>query len=189
MLALYAPIISIALFVLAGAVAYLFIFGFVWGAGYYPTPKNEILIAGELLDPKPGSTIYDLGSGFGKVVMTLASKYRYARFVGVDIDPLKYWWSVFEARRRGLEGNVTILRRNLLQVDLSDASGIFIFLSADTRIMRDLHKKILREVKPGTHIVSYVHKFKSWAPSLERGNVRLYVVPPKDLRDSEGKPS
>ncbi|HZW56682.1 MAG TPA: class I SAM-dependent methyltransferase [Nitrososphaerales archaeon] len=170
------PIISIALFVFAGAIAYLFVFGFVWGAGYSPTPKKEILAAGELLDPKPGSIVYDLGSGFGRVVMTLGSKYRETRFVGVDIDPLKYWWSASEVKRRDLTRNVAIIRRNLLQVDLSDASGIFIFLSADTKIMTELQKKIARETRPGTRVVSYIHKFRSWTPTQERGNVRLYVV-------------
>jgi len=42
--------------------------------------------------------------------------------------------------------------------------------------MTELQKKIARETRPGTRVVSYIHKFRSWTPTQERGNVRLYVV-------------
>src|SRR5208283_5692092 len=132
------PLLSIALFVVAGILTYLFVVGFIWGAGYYPTPKKEIINAGELLEIKPGSTIYDLGCGFGKVVFTLARRYPESKFIGVDIDPVKTRWCNFAVRFGGFSNRVKIIRQNILRVDLSDATGVYIFLSNETRIMARL---------------------------------------------------
>ena len=171
------PLLSIALFAVAGVLTYLFIFGFVWGAGYYPSPKKEILEAGDLLEIKAGSTIYDLGCGFGKVVFTLARRYPDTKFVGVDIDPLKISWCKLVVRLEGLSNQVRIVRRNMLQVNLSEGSGVYVFLTEETKIMEYLKEKMFREMKPGTRVVSYVHKFHSWEPSVQKGSLRLYVIP------------
>ena len=128
------PLVSIVLFVIAGILTYLFVVGFIWGAGYYPSPKKEIINAGVLLDIKPGSTIYDLGCGFGKVVFTLAKKYPESKFVGVDIDPVKTRWCNFALKLNGLS-QVRIIRQNILRANLSDASGVYIFLSEETKII------------------------------------------------------
>ncbi|MHB8568185.1 MAG: methyltransferase [Nitrososphaerales archaeon] len=168
------PVISIFLFSLAIVIAYLFVSGFIWGAGYYPTPKREIDNAGYLLDPKPGTSIFDLGCGFGKVVVMLAAKYPEANFVGVEVDPLKYLWCKMMINLHHLDNRVRVVRENLLDVDISSASGIFVFLSEETSIMEKLQKKIMKEAKPGIKVVSYVHKFRSWEPSAQKGRARLY---------------
>lgn len=174
-------LISIFLFGLSAVLSYLFIFGFIWGAGYYPTPSKEIDNAGELLEPKKGSEIYDLGCGFGKVIFRLARKYPEAKFIGVDVDPLKYAWCRIAIHFSHLGGRVTILRKNLLDVDLSNATGIFVFLSEETSIMEHLKEKIFSETSPGTRIASYIHRFKSWKPSEEKGSVSLYIVTQKEV--------
>jgi SAM-dependent methyltransferase len=171
------PLLSIALFIAAGIMTYLFVVGFIWGAGYYPTPNKEIINAGELLEIKPGSTIYDLGCGFGKVVFTLAKRYPESKFLGVDIDPVKTGWCNFAVKLSGFSGRVRIIRQNILGVDLSDATRVYIFLSEETRIMEHLREKMFDEMKPGSLVVSYVHRFQSWEPSAQKGDLRLYIVP------------
>ena len=171
------PLVSIVLFTVGGVMTYLFVIGFIWGAGYFPTSKKEILRAGELLEIKPGTTTYDLGCGFGKVVFTLSKRYPESKFVGVDIDPLKTGWSRFAVRLGGFSSRVIIIRQNLLHVDLSDVSRVYIFLSEETGIMERLKEKMLNEMKPGSLVVSYVHKFQSWQPSAQTGDLRLYIIP------------
>ena len=171
------PLVSIVLFAVAGIMTYLFVVGFIWGAGYYPTPKKEIIKAGELLDIRAGSTIYDLGCGFGKVVFTLAKRYPESKFVGVDIDPVKTGWCNFAIRLGGFSSRVRIIRQNILRVNLSDATGVYIFLSQETRIMEYLKEKMFNDMKPGSSVVSYVHRFQSWEPSAQNGDLRLYIVP------------
>ena len=171
--AIFSPL-SLLLFLLAGVLAYFFLGGFIWGAGFQPTPRSEVEKAGEMLGLKDGMVVYDLGSGFGEVVIQLAKKYP-IRCVGVEIDPLKSWWSKQLVKRNHLEDRIEIVKKNLLEVDLSRADAIFVFLSGGTKIMEELKKKIFAEMKSGTKIVSYAHKFgDDWLPSQEIGDLRLY---------------
>ena len=169
------PLISIGLFALAGVLAYMFVSGFIWGAGYYPTSKKEIDSAVELLDLKEGSTFFDLGSGFGRMIISVAERYP-VNCVGVEIDPLKCAWSRFIIARKKLVGRVKVVRGDLISADISAANGIFVFLSNETNIMDRLQGKITREAAHGTRIVSYIHKFKNWVPVDSRGSLYLYTV-------------
>lgn len=170
------PLASVVLFVLSGLIAYFFFSGFIWGAGYYPTSKKEINKIVELLRLEEGSELYDLGSGFGGIIISISEKYDF-HCVGVEIDPLKCWWMNLRIRVKKLEDKVSVIRGNLLSTDLKDADGIFIFLSNGTKIMHRLQEKILRETKPGTRIVSYIHPFDSWKPEKVDGKLYLYSVP------------
>ncbi len=170
------PLVSLLLFGLGIFLAYFFLSGFIWGAGYYPTPKKEIDHIAKLLNLKEGSTFYDLGSGFGGMIISMAERYNVS-CVGVEIDPLKCWWSNMAIRSKKLSRRVSILQENLLDADLQNAERIFIFLSPETRIMARLQEKIFAESKPGTRIVSYVHRFQGWKAEQSLGELHLYCVP------------
>jgi SAM-dependent methyltransferase len=169
------PLVSLAFFVLAGAVAYFFLGGFIWGAGYYPTSRKEIERVAQLLELREGSVFYDLGSGFGRMIIAMAERYD-VHCVGVEIDPVKYWWTKLMVRLKNLAGRVTVLHKNLRNADLRNAEKIFIFLSPETDIMSKLKEKILSECKPGTRIVSYVHRFQDWPAEQSAGELSLYSV-------------
>ena len=51
-----------------------------------PTPQVVVDRMLDLAHVKPGETVYDLGSGDGRVLITAAQKYG-ARAVGIEIDP------------------------------------------------------------------------------------------------------
>ena len=110
-------------------------------------------------------------------MFTLAKRYPESKFVGVDIDPIKTSWCNFAIRFNGFSNQVKIIRQNILGLDLSDATGAFIFLSDETRIMQHLREKMFNEMKPGSLVVSYVHKFQSSEPSAQKGDLRLYIIP------------
>lgn len=169
------PAISIGLFALAGLLAYLFVSGFIWGAGYYPTSKKEIDATIKLLNLKEGSTFFDLGSGFGRMIISVAERYP-VNCVGVEIDPLKCAWSRFMITRKRLSDRVKVIRGDLISADIGSANGIFVFLSNETSIMSKLQDKIRRETAQGTRIVSYIHKFKDWVPEESRDSLYLYTV-------------
>ena len=44
---------------LAAVMAYYFLSGFIWGAGYAPTSRKEIEKVARFLDLKAGKTFYD----------------------------------------------------------------------------------------------------------------------------------
>ena len=179
------PIQSLILFGIAIFVAYFFLSGFIWGAGYYPTSRKEIDALGSLVDLNKNSTVYDLGSGYGRMIIGIAEKYG-AKTIGIEIDPIKCWWTKMMIARRHLRGRVRVIRGNMLNANLSNADCVFIFLSEETKIMAKLHDKMFREMKPGSSVISFVHKFKSWAPEKTQGSLTLYKVPETKSELGEG---
>ena len=146
--------------------------GIPLGAGFQPTPRKAISRAFELCNPK-GKVVYDLGAGFGRVLFEAASAGA-ALCVGVEADPLKCWWIRREAKRRGLQGTVRVVRANLLRVGLSNADVVFVFLSP--MLMRKLKQKALDEMKPGSVVVSYDHRFRGgWEPEAADAETRVYL--------------
>ena len=153
----------------------LLLYTFVWGAGYQPVPRRSLEKMIEYARPGEGDLVYDLGSGFGRIVLEVAEK-RGARCVGVELDPIRCWWSRLSARRKGLQDKVSIVRKNLLSVGVSDADVMFLFLSP--LLMDKVEEKLLRELKKGSRIVSYSHQFRGWAPTAmdRETNVYLYTA-------------
>jgi predicted RNA methylase len=176
------PLVSYFLFALASFIGYFFLSGFIWGAGYYPTSKNEIERAGLLLDPRKGSTFYDLGSGYGRIVISIAQKFD-VKCIGVEIDPIKCWWTKRQVIKKRLERKVQVLHANFLEVELGNADSIFIFLSAEGPIMEKLYAKVTKECRKGTKIVSFEHKFKNWTPLRQEGRLFLYQVDSSQIKN------
>jgi SAM-dependent methyltransferase len=162
------------LWAIAAFLAYLFLFGMLWGSGYSPTSKRQLEAAAALLQLRDGDTVYDLGSGFGRALIFFAKEYR-IHAIGAEVDPLRRAVSVWSARRRGVSTSVAILRKNLLDVDLQDTAKVFFFLSP--LLMRKLQEKLGREMPPGALVASVEHRFPDWKPVQSRENVHLYVVP------------
>jgi SAM-dependent methyltransferase len=162
------------LWAFAAFMVYLFLFGLLWGAGYSPTSKKQLQAAALMLQLKDGDTVYDLGSGFGRALIFFAKEYH-VRAIGAEVDPLRRAISVWSVRRRGLSASVTVLRKNLLDVDLRGSDKVFFFLSP--LLMRKLQEKVGREMPPGALVVSVEHRFPDWKPAESRGDVYLYVVP------------
>jgi len=41
--------------------------------------------------------------------------------------------------------------------------------------MEKLRKKVLEEMRPGSLVVSYWHRFRDWTPEVEEGGLRVYA--------------
>lgn len=153
-----------------------FLWTFIKGAGYEPTPSRVIDEMVEFSEPGPGKHVYDLGSGFGKIIMRVAQSTG-ATCTGVEVDPLKVWWTRRQIRAKGLVKKVDVVKDDLLHADISRADIVFVFLWDG--IMRKLKEKVLKEMKPGSVVVSYYHEFHDWKPEREdrKEKVFLYRVP------------
>ena len=167
------------MFASAGIIAFYFFSGFIWGAGYAPTSSNEVDSIAKLLDLKEGDTFYDLGCGYGRIIFAMAEKCNVSA-VGIEADPVKCSWIRFMIRRKKLQDKVKLIQSDFFKVSLGDASNIFIFLSKVGNIMERLQEKMLREMKPGAHIVSYVHTFDNWEPEKKLGGLYLYAIPERE---------
>jgi SAM-dependent methyltransferase len=146
----------------------------IWGAGYSPTRRKQLVAAASLLRLKEGDTVYDLGSGFGRAVIFFAKQYHVTA-KGVEIDPLRCYLTRWNARRDGVSAEVTVLRGNLLDADLRQSSKVFFFLTP--LLMKKLQEKVVREMPEGGRVVSVDHRFPDLKPDESIDNVHLYIIP------------
>ncbi len=160
------------LFIVAAVVVGYFLWPFLKGAGYEPVPGRILARMIELSAPRKGQRVYDLGSGFGRIIIRVAQETG-ATCTGVEVDPTKVWWTRRVIRSKGLGGQVDVVKSNLLDADISQADFVFTFLWEG--IMQKVAEKAVKEMKPGAMIVSYYHKILGWKPEKEDAKNRIYL--------------
>ena len=89
-------------------------------------------------------------------------RYVDARGVCVDIDPQRIAESRENARLAGVTDRIEFRNEDLLTTDLSSATVIMLFLSPELNLR--LRPRLLRELKPGTRVVSHWHDMGNWKP-------------------------
>ena len=126
---------------------------------YVPTPENVVEEMLRMANVGRDDLLYDLGCGDGRIVVT-AAKRMGARGVGVDIDPERIRESRENARRAGVTQQVQFMEMDLFQVDFSQATVVTLYLLPDVNLR--LRPKLLRELKPGTRLVSHDFDMRDW---------------------------
>lgn len=148
------------------------------GGPYVPTPQRVVDEMLSVARVTSRDFVVDLGSGDGRIVLTAAQKYG-ARGRGYDIDGELVERSNSSARKLKLERRVRFEQRDVLQADLSEATVVTVYLLPE--MMRTLQAKLLKELQPGTRIVSHDFDFSGWPP--ER-TVKLELEEKYDLSGS-----
>ncbi len=131
------------------------------GGPYVPTPQRVVDAMLKLAQVTDRDFVIDLGSGDGRIVLSAAQKFG-ARGRGYDIDAELVERSNTAARKLKLEQSVQFEQVDVLQADIRPATVITLYLLPD--MMRALRAKLLRELAPGTRIVSHDFDFGEWKP-------------------------
>jgi len=126
-----------------------------------PTPQlivRKMLEAGHV---KPGETVYDLGSGDGRILITAAQEFG-ARAVGIEILSDLCEKSRRRIKELGLEDRVTVVEGNALRADLRSADVVTMcLLTSSNERLRPLLEKSL---KLGSRVVTNEFPVKGWRP-------------------------
>jgi SAM-dependent methyltransferase len=145
---------------------------------YIQTPDPIVMEMLKLASVGENDVVYDLGSGDGRIVVA-AAKHFGARGVGIDIDPERVADGIAKARTHGVDGRVKFIQGDLFAADVGEATVVTLYLVP--RINLKLRPKLLRELKPGTRIVSHNFDMGDWKPerTVRVGRSKLYywVVP------------
>jgi len=128
---------------------------------FVPTPNDVVAKMLELATVTPDDLVYDLGCGDGRIVIAAAQRYG-ARGVGIDIDPHRVAEARANVRKAGVRDKVRIVEGDLFEADIADATVITLYLL--TRLNERLKPKLLRELKPGTRVVSHAFDMGDWEP-------------------------
>jgi ubiquinone/menaquinone biosynthesis C-methylase UbiE len=130
-------------------------------APYLPTPQAVVEKMLEAARLSAGETVYDLGSGDGRILITAAQKYG-ARGVGVEISPDLCERAKTRIRSLGLEHRITMIHGSALRVDLRPADVVTMYLltTSNERLKPNLEKYL----RPGARIVSNEFPIKGWKP-------------------------
>ena len=150
---------------------------FSYDVPYVPTPPVVVEEMLRLANVGPDDFVMDLGSGDGRVVIAAVRKFG-ARGIGVDLDPDRIAESVYSARLQGVTDRVAFHREDLFKFDISQATVVTMYLLPSVNIK--LRPRLLKELKPGTRIVSHDFDMEDWKPdekSTVRKNVFLWIVP------------
>jgi hypothetical protein len=126
--------------------------------------------------------VYELGSGWGSLVIALARAFPDAQIRGIEMSPLPYWVARYRTRKIP---NVYLQRANFYACDLHDAHAVTCYLMI--KPMPKLGALLDRTLKPGTPVVSLTFWFRGreatasqqgpgLGPGL-RGSAALYFWP------------
>jgi SAM-dependent methyltransferase len=144
---------------------------------YVPTPYETVEKMLDLANVGPGDYVIDLGSGDGRIVIAAAKRGAYGH--GVDIDPRR----ISEARRNavnaGMEDRVLFIEGNLFETDFSRASVVTMYLLNSVNMK--LRPYLLKNLKPGTRVVSYYFNMNEWKPDkkieVNMSDVFFWIIP------------
>lgn len=109
----------------------------------------------------PGDVVYDLGCGDGRIVVT-ASQRHGVRGVGVDLDPARIREARANAARAGVGDRVRFIEGDLFATDLREATVVTLYLGQEVNLR--VRPKLLRELRPGSRIVSHDYDLGDWSP-------------------------
>jgi SAM-dependent methyltransferase len=145
---------------------------------YVPTPQPVVDAMLELAQVKASDVVYDLGSGDGRIVITAAKRYG-ARGVGIELDPALVTRATQNAAAADVSGRVRFVAHDLFTADISRASVVTLYLLQS--INERLRPKLVRELKPGTRIVSHVFNMgPEWPPektvTVDRSRIFLWSI-------------
>ncbi|HEX8947746.1 MAG TPA: class I SAM-dependent methyltransferase, partial [Dissulfurispiraceae bacterium] len=145
---------------------------------YIPTPHEVVDEMLGLAGVGRDDLLYDLGCGDGRVVISAARQYG-ARGVGIDINPRRIMESCRNAHRARVRDKVRFLRKSLFDADISKATIVTLYLLSSVNMK--LRPKLLRDLRPGTRIVSHEFNMGDWTPDqameVEGHPVYSWVVP------------
>lgn len=141
---------------------------------YVPTPDEVVDKMLGMAAVTARDVVYDLGCGDGRIVITAAQRYG-AHGVGVDIDPKRIQEANANATQARVADKVRFIEGDLFKADISAATVVTLYLLTELNLR--LRPKLMRELRPGTRVVSHAFAMGDWVPErkVEVGSTMVYL--------------
>jgi cyclopropane fatty-acyl-phospholipid synthase-like methyltransferase len=133
-----------------------------------------------LANVKPGETVFDLGSGDGRILIAAVKNYK-AKAVGIEISPKLAAEANDLIKRQGIASEARVIEGDLLKADLTGADVVTIYLA--TSLNAELRPRLEKYLKPGARVVSHDYAVPGWKPTKvqeidNKHLIYLYEMPP-----------
>ena len=146
---------------------------------FVPTPHDVVDAMLKVARVGKDDVLYDLGSGDGRIPIAAAQQYGITRGIGIDINPVRIKEANENLAKAGVGDRVRFINADLFETDLSEATVVTLYLLP--RLNLKLLPKLLKELKPGTRIVSHSFDMGDWKPEKEQSingrRIYLWTVP------------
>jgi SAM-dependent methyltransferase len=154
---------------------------------YVPTPWEVVDKMLEVARITRADTLYDLGCGDGRIVVTAARKHG-ARGTGIDINPQRIDEARAGAKAAGVEDKVRFMVGNLFESDVSAATVVTLYLLPDINLR--LRPRLWQQLNVGSRVVS--HDFdmgEDWPPQRTEkiGSKTIYYWTITDAEKARAK--
>ena len=145
---------------------------------FVPTPNDVVNKMLEMAQVTSADVVYDLGSGDGRIPITAAQKYG-ARGVGIDINPERIREANENLKNSGVADKVKFVQGDLFESSFSEATVVTLYLL--NSLNAKLRPKLMKELKPGTRVVSHAFNMGDWQPerteTVNYSTVYLWRIP------------
>ncbi len=147
---------------------------------FVPTPENVVAEMLKLAGVHKGDTLYDLGCGDGRIVITAAKQYG-IRGVGIDLNPERIKEARENAKKAGVANLVTFRNEDLFKADIRPATVVTLYLLPSVNLR--LRPRLWSDLKPGTRVVSHDFDMGDWKPEktveIEWRKLYFWTIPAK----------
>jgi SAM-dependent methyltransferase len=143
-------------------------------APYVPSPDNVVRAMLKLAGVKNSDIVYDLGCGDGRIVILAAKEYG-AHGIGIDLNPKRIEEARANARKADVESMVKFEVNDLFAADIHRATVVALYLLPDVNLR--LRPKLIKDLKPGSRVVSNSFDMGDWKPDKEQivGGNHIYL--------------
>jgi ribosomal protein L11 methylase PrmA len=119
------------------------------GVPYVPSRMNVVHKMIRVAKLKKNEVVYDLGCGDGRLLLE-AAKTKTIQAKGYEAAPIPFLLA--KLKNFIHRAKIKIYPHNFFKADLKDANVIFCYLGPET--MNNLYKKLKKECRKGTRIIS-----------------------------------
>ena len=139
---------------------------------WIPTPDEVVQRMLQVAKVTPRDIVYDLGAGDGKIA--IAAGKLGATSIGIEYNPDMAKLAQCYVRAEKLTGKTRIIQGDVFESDFGNATVVTLYLLPELNIK--LLPKLLKDLKPGTRIVSHAFQMGTWEPeqTLDVGGRMIY---------------
>ena len=145
---------------------------------YVPSEQEVVQLMLDMAEVNSKDYLIDLGCGDGRILVT-AAKQRGTKGIGVDIDPARIADAMELAAGERVEHLVDFIESDFRDIDIRKATVVTLYLLEHMNL--EIKSKLLRELKPGTKVVSNTFAMGDWQPVKQtrhqHSNIYMWLVP------------